>query len=69
MSFSYIVRSETDYSMPWASRMNHYMKTGKENIHAASILLSLGIIAGLAFMIASIMKRGLKKDFAAIALN
>ncbi len=68
MQFSYIVRSETDYTMPWASRMNHYMKTGKENIHAASILLSLGTIAGLAFVIATIMKRGLNKDFATIAL-
>ncbi len=49
--------------------MNHYMLTGKENIHAASILISAGIIAGLVVVISGMMKRGLNKDFADIALR
>ena len=47
--------------------MNHYMKTGKENIHAASILISAGIVAGIAAVISGMMKRGLNKDFVDIA--
>lgn len=53
----------------WANRMDHYMKLGNENIHMASILLSLGIIITLSCIISSLMKRGLNKDFVNIIKN
>lgn len=47
--------------------MEHYLKTGNENIHVAAILLSLAIISGLVIVLASMLKRGLRKDFITIA--
>ena len=68
-SFTYAVKWEIDNVTAWPARMQHIMKTGSENIHAASILLSLGIISGLTFMVCVMLKRGLNKDYASIALN
>jgi len=47
--------------------MEHYLKTGNENIHVAAILLSLAIITGLVIVLASMLKRGLRKDLITIA--
>lgn len=44
-------------------RMDHYLKTGNENIHMAAILLSVGIVAGLSCILFSLMKRGINADF------
>ena len=51
----------------WATRMDHYLKTGDEKIHFAAILLSLGIVTALVFILAKILKRGLNNDFFALA--
>ena len=50
--FSYSFRTEMDNTTAWTSRMEHYLKTGNENIHFAAILLSLAIVAGLAITLA-----------------
>jgi len=50
-------------------RMEHYLKTGNENIHMAAILLSLLIIAGLACILSTLMKRGLNADFLSFYKN
>jgi len=68
-TFTYAIRWEKDTVTSWPARMSHIMKTGNENIHAASILLSLGIISGLTFIVCAMLKRGLNKDYASIALN
>ena len=43
--------------------MDHYLKFGNENIHMAAITLSVGIILTLSCILASLLKRGLNKDF------
>lgn len=53
----------------WTNRLDHYMKYGNENIHAAAILLSLLIIIGLSVVLSAILKRGLNKDFLNIYKN
>mmetsp|Transcript_870 Transcript_870/g.1173 ORF Transcript_870/g.1173 Transcript_870/m.1173 type:complete len:200 (-) Transcript_870:701-1300(-) len=56
-----------DTTTAWTSRMEHYLKTGNENIHLAAILLSLAIIAGISFVLVQMLKKGLRQDFIAIA--
>ena len=68
-SFTYTIRTVEDNDTLWANRMEHYLKVGSENIHIAAILLSLLIIVGLSCIVATILKRGLNKDFINIAKN
>jgi len=61
-SFTYSIQSVVDNETMWASRMEHYLKFGNENIHLAAILLSLAIIITLTCIISKVMQRSLNKD-------
>ena len=62
-AFSYSIRTETDDTTAWVTRMDHYLKIGNENIHVAAILLSLGVVVTLTCLLYSLLKKGLNKDF------
>lgn len=69
LKFTYTITNINDPTTVWATRMDHYLKFGNENIHAAAIFLSLAIIAALVIILVGMMKRGLNKDFVNIAKN
>ena len=68
-NFTYNLISSHGTAIDWSMRMEHYMKTGSENIHMAAILLSLSIVVGLMCILSMLMKRGLNADFLAFFKN
>ena len=61
--FTYSIITKNDAETAWSYRMEHYLKTGSENIHLAAILLSVTIVITLMFILSSLMKNGLSNDF------
>ena len=47
--------------------MDHYLKVGNENIHLSAILLSASIIAVIAIVLGTLLKRGVRQDFLSLA--
>ena len=47
--------------------MDHYLKVGNENIHLSAILLSAAIIAVIAIVLGTLLKRGVRQDFLSLA--
>lgn len=62
-AFTYSIRTVNDAETLYTSRLEHYLKTGRENIHLAAILLNLTIIVGLSCILATILKRGVNTDY------
>ena len=61
--FTYTIKTEiVKDESAWAHRMDHYMKMGSDQIHVTAILISLGIISGLAYLLYAWLDRGLKSD-------
>ena len=61
--------SVKDDTTAWTLRMEHYLKTGNENIHMAAICLSITIVLGLMCILSTLMKRGLNADFLSFYKN
>lgn len=45
-------------------RLDHYIKTGDNNIHMANILYALGVIVAVMFILGSVLGFSLRRDFA-----
>jgi hypothetical protein len=66
ITFSYRIISRRDPRTSWAMRMDHYIKTGDDNIHMANILYSFLAIAVLVFSLMSILGKQLWNDFTSL---
>lgn len=49
--------------------MDHYYKMGDGNIHAAQIIVALTIVTVVGCLLAIMLKRSLRKDFANLELS
>jgi hypothetical protein len=67
-TFSYRIITRADPKLTWASRMDHYMKFGNNNIHLANIIYSTMTISILFLIIAACLYRAIGNDFKAIEM-
>lgn len=67
--FTYAQFSQLDVETAWSTRMDHYLKIGSEQIHYTAILLSLGLIIGLAILLNFALDNKVKKDLLSIYRN
>jgi hypothetical protein len=64
--FTYSVHTSVNPGLTWATRMDHFMKTGNNEVHLMQLIISMLIVCSLGVLIAIILKRALGKDFASL---
>ena len=52
----------TDFDTAWSLRLEHYLKTGSDNIHWSGIFINIGIIIALVGLISTMLQKGLNQD-------
>jgi hypothetical protein len=57
--FTYSVHTNVNPGLTWATRMDHFMKTGNNEVHLMQLIISMLIVCSLGVLIAVILKRAL----------
>lgn len=65
-TFSYRIITRRDPKTSWSMRMDHYVKTGNNDIHMASILWSILAIACAVIILGVVLERSISRDFASL---
>jgi hypothetical protein len=57
--FTYSVHTNVNPNMTWSTRMDHFMKTGNNEVHMMQLIISMLIVCCLGVLVAVILRRAL----------
>lgn len=63
ISFSYRIITRRDPATTWSNRLDHYIKTGDNNIHLANIIYAACAAVTLVVTLLLVLERSLSRDF------
>jgi len=68
VTFTYSITTRVNKNLTWQTRLDHYMKTGNDDIHLMQLIVSFSIVLVIGIIVAMILKRVLNKDFSNIEM-
>jgi hypothetical protein len=68
ISFSYRIITRRDPSTTWSNRLDHYIKTGDNNIHMANIIYTACAAITLVIVLMLVLERSLSRDFSKLEI-
>jgi len=69
VTFTWSITTKKNDKLTWQSRMDHYKKTGNDDIHLMQLIISFAIVVGLGIIVALILKRSLNRDLNNIEMS
>ena len=55
VTFTWSLTQKSNPNLTWKTRMDHYMKTGSDDIHLMQLIISFSIVVGFGIIVALIL--------------